>query len=205
MKTLSRQTKKRDEKNAFTKSWYKLVEEFNLLFLPKEEAITKLFERSNIRLSRINSELDSYFATESKVRENLLKFSKQWSSTCHRVEADLLSERIWKRLDKNQSSFYKVLDLRQEKDKLELDKARDFTKRKNVSFGETTVSTFTTSSEEAPKTPTLTNTLATDNGVSLVSSNSNSQQSELPNSKTVPKVSESSKSSLEEDFDQEEK
>ena len=84
-----------------------------------------------------------------------------------------------------------------------MDKVRDSTKRKNVSFGETTVSTFTTSSEEAPKTPTLTNTLATDNGVNLVSSNSNSQQSEPPNSKTVPKVSESSKSSLEEDFDRE--
>ena len=73
-----------------------------------------------------------------------------------------------------------------------------------MSFGETTVSTFTTSSEEAPKTPTLTNTLATDNGVNLVSSNSNSQQSEPPNSKTVPKVSESSKISLEEDFHREE-
>ena len=74
-----------------------------------------------------------------------------------------------------------------------------------MSFGATTVSTFTTSSEEAPKTPTLTNTLATDNGVNLVSSNSNNQQSESPNSKIVPKVNESSKSSLEEDFDQEEK
>ena len=203
MATLFRKTKKRDEKNAFTKSLNDLVDNCNFVILPKEVAILELFRRSNIRLSRINSELDSYFAAESKLRENLSKFSKQWSSTCHRFEADCQSERIWIRLDENQSMFYKLLDLRLEKDKQE--QARDFTKRKNVSFGETTVSTFTTSSEEAPKTPTLTNTLATDNGVNLVSSNSNSQQSEPPNSKTVPKVSESSKSSLEEDFDQKEK
>ena len=88
MATLFRKTKKRDEKNAFTKSLNDLVDNCNFVILPKEVAITELFGRSNIRLSRINSELDSYFAAESKLRENLLKFSKQWSSTCHRFEAD---------------------------------------------------------------------------------------------------------------------
>ena len=44
MATLFRKTKKRDEKNAFNKSWNDLVDNFNHVILPKEEAITELFE-----------------------------------------------------------------------------------------------------------------------------------------------------------------
>ena len=55
MATLFRKTKKRDEKNAFTKSWNDLVDDFNHIIASKVETITDLFTKPNIRLSRINS------------------------------------------------------------------------------------------------------------------------------------------------------
>ena len=140
-----------------------------------------------------------YFATEEVVREKLARFRKQWIATDHYREMQDLVDKLNNRFFDTHSYIYRKLDERLEKDKT------SSLPQKNVSFGETTVSTFTTSSEEVQSTPTLTNTQAKDSDVKLVSGNSVSNQNAISSEQTAPVLSEKINSALEDDFDREER
>ena len=54
----------------FERSYGNILHEFDYMILPKTKLLDELFKRQNIRLSRINSSIDMYFATEEVFREN---------------------------------------------------------------------------------------------------------------------------------------
>ena len=192
-------TTARQVTDDFERSKSNILHDFEYIILPKTKLLDELFKRQNIRLSRINSSIDMYFATEEVVREKLARFRKQWIATDHYREMQDVVDKLNNHLIDIQSNIYRKLDERLEKDKT------SSLPQKNVSFGETTVSTFTTSSEEVQSTPTLTNTQAKDSDVNLVSGNSVSNPDAISSQQTAPVVSEMINSSHEDDFDREEK
>ena len=192
-------TTARQVTDDFERSKSNILHDFEYIILPKTKLLDELFKRQNIRLSRINSSIDMYFATEEVVREKLARFRKQWIATDHYREMQDVVDKLNNHLIDIQSNIYRKLDGRLEKDKT------SSLPQKNVSFGETTVSTFTTSSEEVQSTPTLTNTQAKDSDVNLVSGNSVSNQNAISSQQTAPVLSEKINSALEDDFDREER
>ena len=73
--------------NQYIKSRNDLVDDFNHKLKPIYYAIQDLATRENVRIARLNSQIDSYFAVETLFREKMQKFHKQWCTTSKREDA----------------------------------------------------------------------------------------------------------------------
>ena len=121
--------------------------------------------------------MDPYFAVETPFRENMRKFHKQWCTTSKREDAKNFVDNSLNVLQDIQSDIYKILDQR-----ISQETAIKSTKR-GVSFGDVSVSVFTTTTEHTPKSPRLTKTLPLDSGVQTVpSTNSRNNVQDSPKS-----------------------
>ena len=191
-------TRLQASKNQFENSWNQIRAHVNHAVTPKFDFANSMFCRKNIRLSRCSSALDMYFSVEAEQRRMLMKFEKQWRAASFEQQAQQHIKIIKDRLSKYCNNLLNAYDTRHKEE-------NDNIAKRNLSFGETTVSTFTTSSEEAPQTPTLTDSVPKDSGVHLVSSNSQSQQDDSSTKKSRNHLSNDLNSrSLEDDFEREE-
>ena len=91
----------------FERSKSNILHDFEYIILPKTKLLDELFKRQNIRLSRINSSIDMYFATEEVVREKLARFRKQWIATDHYREMQDVVDKLSNHLIDIQSNIYR--------------------------------------------------------------------------------------------------
>ena len=78
----------------FERSYSVILLDFDYMILPKTKLIDELLKRPDIRLSRINSSIDMYFATEEVFREKLARVRKQWTATDHNREMQHLADKL---------------------------------------------------------------------------------------------------------------
>ena len=104
------------------------------------------------------------FAVKTPFQEKMRKFRKQWCTTSKQEDAKIFVDNSLNVLQDIQSDIYKNLDQRMSQ------KTAIKSTRRGVSFEEVSVSVFTTTTEDTPKNPTLTNTLPLDSGVQTVPS-----------------------------------
>ena len=144
-----------------------------------------------------------YFSVEAAQRKMLMKFEEQWRRTSFEQQAQQNIKIIEDRLSEFCNNLLNAYDTRHKEQ-------NDNIAKRNVSFHETTASTFTSRSQrstvpKAPQTPTLTDSVPKDSGVHLVSSNSQSQQDDSSTQKSRNHLSDDLNSrSLEDDFEREE-
>ena len=127
--------------------------------------------KGNYRLARARSEVDAYFEEEDKLLNQLSKVEAKHGGTgCSEVTEKCID---YKSLTDHKCYILNLFDL----------KAAASANRM-VSFGEFSVSTFTTLAEYAPNTAVLTDSTPQDNGVNLVSSGSQKEKSDRPTQNT---------------------
>ena len=185
-----------DPREPYRRSRSKIVAEWNHKVNARLGTIIALDKKPGIRLSRFKSLIDLYFAEVDDHREKLMKFERQWFSTVFYEEARVVVKHAQTLMESNQAFVLSILEKRQQSAELESSRQR------NVSFGETTVSTFTTSSEETPQSNVNTDSVPSNSDVHLVSSNSQKSSSHLS-----PKNTQSddlNSRSVEDDFEREE-
>ena len=112
------------------------MDNFNLKLKPIYYAIQDLATRENVRIARLSSQIDTYFAVETPFREKLRKFYKQWCTTSKREDAKNFVDNYLNVLQDIQSDIYKILDQR-----MSQETAINSAKR-GVSFGDVSVSVF---------------------------------------------------------------
>ena len=147
--------------SQYIKSRNDLVDDFNHKLKPIYYAIQDLATRENVRIERLNSQIDSYLAVETLFREQMCKFHRQWCTTSKWEDDKSFVNNSLIVLQDIQSDIFKMLDQRRSQEK------------RGVSFGDLSVSVFTTTNEDTPKSPTLTDIPPLDSGVQIVPSQDN--------------------------------
>ena len=137
----------------------------------KREELIRLL-KGNYRLARARSEVDAYFEEEDKLLNQLSKVEdKHGGSGCSEVTEKCIDYRS--RLTDHKCYILNLFDLK-----------AAASENRMVSFGEVSVSTFTTLAEDAPIAAVLTDSTPQDNGVNLVSSGSPKEKSDSPTQNT---------------------
>ena len=127
----------------------------------KREELLRLLN-GNYRIARIQSDLNRYFEDDEILNDMLSLFVKSHAREMQAHESVIECTEYRNRLAAHKQNIPSLFD---QKQKAALSKG-------NVSFGETTVSTFTTVSEETLKSNVNTDSAPSNSDVNLVSSNS---------------------------------
>ena len=136
--TSSNPLTKKVPNNQYIKSRNDLVDDFNHKLKPIYYAIQGTATLQNVRIARLNSQIDSYFAVETPFREKILKFHKQCCTISNQEDAKNFVNNSLNVLQDIQSDICKVLD-----EWMSQETAIKSTTR-GVSFGDVSVSVFTT-------------------------------------------------------------
>ena len=136
------------------------------------------------------------FCSRNSFCEKTRKFHIQWCTTSKREDAKNFVDNSLNVLQDIQSDIYKILD------QLMSQETAIKSTTRGVSFGEVSVSVFTTATEDTPKSKTLTNTIAVDSGGQTVPG-TDSRKNVEDSPKPVSSVAMLINRSLEDEFTEE--
>ena len=99
-------------KNQYIKSRNDLVDDFNHKLKPIYYAIQDLATQEIVRIARLSSQIDSYYAVETLFREKVSKLLKQLCTKSKPESAKNFADNSLNVLQDIQSDIYKILDQR---------------------------------------------------------------------------------------------
>ena len=113
------------------------MDDFNHKLKPIYYAIQELATRENVGIAGLNSQIDSYFAVKNPFQEKMRKFHMQCITTSKREDIKNFVDNSLNVMKEFQSDIFEILGQR-----MSQETGVETTKR--VSFGDISVSVFTT-------------------------------------------------------------